>query len=173
MSRCRAISNCAPRGSRSGRRGDRGATLAELLVVLVIISILAVTTLPFAETAAQRRKELALRETLRDVRTAIDDFHADWKAEEISGEETVSENGYPLTLELLVDGVEDSEGDTRRYLRRLPRNPFGAGTTVEAQWRFLGYADPADTLVWNGEDVYDLRPVTDKIALDGTEISSW
>ena len=156
-------------------RGQRGATLAELLVVLVIIAILAVTTLPFAETAAQRRKELALREALRDVRTAIDRFHIDWEEDALSdADEVASENGYPLTLELLVTGVTDDEGTPRRYLRRLPRNPFApAGGEITAGWRLLGYADPTDALVWNGEDVYDLRPVTDKTALDGSDIADW
>ncbi|NNF24152.1 MAG: type II secretion system protein [Rhodobacteraceae bacterium] len=167
--------NSDHRGSRSSRPGDRGATLAELLVVLVIVSILAVVTVPMAETSVQRRKEVALRETLRDVRSAIDRFHADWEAEVIAeGDPATSEDGWPVQLSVLVEGVEDTEGKRRRYLRQLPRNPF-APDAAEPQdaWRILGYADPPDALVWNGTDVYDLRPRSEKTALDGTEIADW
>ncbi|PUB17049.1 type II secretion system protein [Yoonia sediminilitoris] len=158
---------------RCSRSKDRGATLAELLVVLVIIGVLAVVTVPIAETAVQREKEMALRETLRDVRTALDAFNADFRAEEIS-EAAASENGWPPTLEVLITGVEGTDGRTRRYLRSLPRNPFARQNRgLEEQWRVLGYTDPPDAEIWNGVDIYDIRPRTDKTALDGTQIADW
>ncbi len=173
MFQSRKVLNWDRRALLSNRVSDRGATLAELLVVLVIISVLAVITIPVAETTAQREKEAALRETLRDVRTALDAFNADVRAEEISTS-LASENGWPPTLELLVEGVEGSDGRLRRYLRNAPRNPFAdAEGEFEDQWRILGYTDAPDADVWNGQDVYDIRPRTDKIALDGTEIANW
>lgn len=163
------------RALRSARPNDAGTTLVELLVVLVIISILAVVAAPVAATSAQRNKEFALRETLRDVRTALDQFNADWKAEIIPNEHpAASANGWPVSFEVMVEGVEDSDGTLRRYLRKVPRNPFQPkGQGVQGQWRILGYSDPVDVQVWNGEDIYDLRPLTDRVALDGTAIAEW
>ena len=175
MFRCLTTSNCALRGSSYVKPGERGATLAELLVVLAILSILAAVAVPFAETTVDRRKEVALRETLREVRTAIDRFHDDWRAG-VFGEapDRVSENGFPTELALLVDGLADEDGQTRRYLRRVPANPFATKeASLEDHWLFLGYADPPDAQIWNGEDIYDLRAVTEKTALDGTPIADW
>lgn len=162
------------RGSSYARAAERGATLAELLVVLAIMSILAAIAVPFAETAALRGKEHELRETLRDVRDALDRFNDDWRTGAFEAAEGVSDNGYPTEIGLLVEGVTDKDGAHRRYLRDFPRNPFGErGTDPEDQWLFLGYADPPDATIWNGEDIYDLRALTERIALDGTPIAEW
>lgn len=163
--------------SPSSKRGERGTTLIELLVVLAIVSVLAVTALPFAEVAVQRRKETELRDTLREVRMAIDAFHIDWRDEEIPADDAiVSQNGFPVTLSVLVTGLEGPgpDGGLKRYLRRLPENPFAdADQPQDAHWDLLGYTDPVDAASWNGEDVYDLRPNTDRKGLDGTEIATW
>lgn len=174
MFRCRMTSSLGPRGSSSVKAGERGATLAELLVVLVILSILAVVAIPFAETTVQRQNEQALRSALRDVRTALDRFNDDLRAG-VFGDTSdgISENGFPDDLQVLVDGLADDEGATRRYLRRLPTNPFAKNAELEDQWLFLGYTDPPDASVWNGEDIYDLRAVTERTAIDGTALADW
>ena len=163
LARARLAGDAAP------GRGEAGTTLVELLVVLAIVSILAVAAIPLAETAVQRRHELALRETLRTTRSAIDAFHDDWAAERIAvDDEAASEAGYPVSLDVLVEGVElDTDPPAlRRYLRRLPENPFEGG------WRLRGHAqDPGGA--WDGEDVYDLSADTDRLALDGTRLSDW
>ncbi len=160
------------------RHGETGATLAELLVVLAIISILAVTAVPFAETTMQRRKEIELQETLRSVRQAIDAFHQDWRANRFSRTElAASINGYPVTMDVLVNGVdvalESGARQKRRYLRAPPTNPFAArGAGTDEAWRLIGYAQPGGG-AWNGQDVYDLRAVTAKEALNGARLSDW
>jgi general secretion pathway protein G len=54
-----------------------GFTLIELVVTLVVLSILALGTVPLMQNAVRRQKEQRLRETLRDVRQAIDEFKRD------------------------------------------------------------------------------------------------
>ena len=51
-----------------------GFSLIELLVVLAIVSVLATIGLPLAELAHRRTQEEALRQGLRDIRRALDDY---------------------------------------------------------------------------------------------------
>jgi general secretion pathway protein G len=155
----------------------RGLSLIELLVTLVIVSILAAAALPYAETTIRREKELELRRALRDVRSAIDRFNDDWQAGRIPrSTEGVSEDGYPGTLGVLVDGVDsgDARGGKRRYLRRIPRDPMaGATLDPEQHWVLRGYQDETDAIVWGKTDVYDIRSGSEATALDGTRYRDW
>ena len=166
------------RGSSSARRAAlRGLSLIELLVTLVIVSILAAAALPYAETTIRREKELELRRALRDVRGAIDRFNDDWRAGRIPrSADGASEDGYPRTLGVLVAGVDsgDARGGKRRYLRRIPRDPFaGSNQDPEAHWVLRGYQDETDAVVWGRKDVYDIRSGSEAAALDGTRYRDW
>ena len=55
----------------------RGFTLFELVITLTVLSIMIMGTIPLAQNAARRQRELRLRETLRMVRNAIDEFKRD------------------------------------------------------------------------------------------------
>lgn len=154
-----------------------GLTLVELLVVMVIITILASVAMPYVEITVQRDKEIQLKRSLRMVRVAIDRFHEDWQEKRLSSVNHVaSDDGYPVNLTYLVDGVDLSgsiEGK-RYYLRRIPRNPFAKkNTSIEEQWILRGYRDAPDALSWNNQDVYDIRVGSSKIALDGTTYDTW
>lgn len=167
-----------PRASWSNSRWQAaGLTLVELLVTLAILSILATAALPYAEITVRREKEWELRRALRDVRQAIDIFHDDWKVGRISKTaDGASEDGYPKTLGTLVAGVDggDAKGSKRRYLRRIPRDPFAdAGQRIEEQWLVRGYQDEPESKTWNGRDVYDLRSTSPGVALDGTFYRDW
>jgi len=155
----------------------KGFTLIELLVTLAILSILATATLPFVEITVVRNKELELHSALREVRTAIDNFHEDWERNRISKTNTnVSDDGYPRSLVILVEGVEsnDAKGGKRRYLRRVPRDPFSEkGNVPEESWAIRSYQDDVDATVWSGMDVYDIRSKSDRTALDGTRYRDW
>lgn len=154
-----------------------GLTLVELLVALAVLSILAAAALPSVETIVIRNKEIELHRSLREMRTAIDNFHEDWVSGKISKTSpSTSEDGYPRTLQILVDGLETTgaKGGKRRYLRRIPREPFAeSGQGAEESWVVRGYQDDVDATIWGGDDVYDVRSASDKIALDGTKYRDW
>jgi general secretion pathway protein G len=54
-----------------------GFTLLELIITLTVLAILVMGTIPLAQNATKRQKELRLRENLRAMRAAIDEFHRD------------------------------------------------------------------------------------------------
>ena len=56
---------------------EKGFTLFELIVTLTVLMILVMGTVPLAQNAVKRQKELQLRATLRDIRNAIDEFKRD------------------------------------------------------------------------------------------------
>ncbi len=58
-------------------RTANGFTLFELVVTLTVLAILVMGSLPLAQNAVKRDRELRLRETLRQIRNAIDEFKRD------------------------------------------------------------------------------------------------
>ena len=66
------------RGKCSGvSQIERGFTLFELVVTLTVLAVLVMGTIPLSQNAVKRNKEIRLRETLRLVRQAIDEFKRD------------------------------------------------------------------------------------------------
>lgn len=59
------------------RTSQNGFTLFELIITLSVLAILVMGTIPLAQNAVRRQKELRLREVLREMRSAIDEFHRD------------------------------------------------------------------------------------------------
>ena len=54
-----------------------GFSLLELIITLTVLAILVMGTIPLAQNAVKRQKELRLRENLRELRNAIDEFRRD------------------------------------------------------------------------------------------------
>lgn len=162
---------------RNRRLDERGFSLVEMLVVLALLAILAAVTMPYAEVTVKRDKELELRRDLRAMRTAIDRFHEDWQDGVIARMgAAVSDDGYPRALRVLVNGAEENgpRPAKRKYLRRVPENPLGdKDLPPERQWGLRSYADPADSSVWGGGDVYDVYCPGDQKALDGSYYHDW
>jgi general secretion pathway protein G len=110
-----------------------GFTLFELVVTLTLLAILIMGTLPLAQNAVKRDREVRLRETLRLIRNAIDEFkrdtigacpagqnriddrrqppaQADPRSRVVIDDCTIFDNEnldrYPPSLDVLVDGVK-------------------------------------------------------------------
>ena len=56
---------------------EKGFSLMELVITVTVLTILTLGVLPLVKISVKRQKEQQLRETLRQIRTAIDDFHRD------------------------------------------------------------------------------------------------
>jgi general secretion pathway protein G len=161
-----------PRLTKSA--GERGLTLIELLISITILALLASVALPMAEIAATRGKEIELRRALREVRSAIDAWKDDFDRAVLEKKiiSSINENGYPESLEELVEG-SDWGGlypYKRRYLRRIPVDPFDE---YDEGWGLRSYADDPDSTVYGGEDVYDIYSQSRRTALDGTLYNTW
>jgi general secretion pathway protein G len=60
------------RGAAAG-----GWTLIELVITMTVMSVLTLAIIPIVRTSVRRQKEQRLREALREMRNAIDEFHRD------------------------------------------------------------------------------------------------
>src|SRR5689334_769040 len=56
---------------------EQGFSLIELVIVITVLTIMTLGVLPLVKVAVRRQKEQQLRDTLRQIRTAIDEFHRD------------------------------------------------------------------------------------------------
>ena len=161
-------------GQSRARRG-RGFTLIELLVTLAILALLGTLVIPVAQVTIQRRQEQDLREALHEIRSAIDAYKQAYDDGRIT--KTLGGNGYPKTLEVLVDGVPDLRNPKRAkiyFLRRIPRDPFNPepGGSESQTWGKRSYASEAEEPK-EGEDVYDVYSTSEKVGLNSIPYRKW
>ncbi len=57
--------------------GAGGWTLIELVITMTVLAILSLGVIPLVKTAVKRQREYQLRESLREMREAIKEFHRD------------------------------------------------------------------------------------------------
>lgn len=150
-----------------------GYTFVELLIVITIVLILASAVQPLAKVAITRQKESELRRVLREMRTAIDKYKDAADAQMIPPTELkVGAEGYPPTLDTLVDGVSvanDATGRKLKFLRRVPIDPM----TGTDEWGLRAYQDKPDTSSWGGQNVFDVYSKSGGTALDGSKYRDW
>lgn len=152
-----------------------GFTLIEMVITVAIVALLATAAFPMTDLAVQRTRERELQRSLREIRNAIDAYKQ--ASDEGRITKSVDESGYPRKLEDLVNGVDDSKSPKRRkiyFLRRIPRDPFNADTTLApaATWGKRSYASPPDD-PREGDDVYDVYSLADGKGIDGRPYREW
>jgi general secretion pathway protein G len=154
-------------------RGSGGYSLVELLAVTVVLSVLASAVMPLAQVTVQRTREVELRRSLRELRTAIDHFKDAADLQQIAATDLkAGAEGYPPTLETLVEGVRasgDATGRKLKFLRRVPMDPM----THSQEWGMRSYQDDSDSSSWGGQNVYDVYSKSGGTALDGTKYVDW
>ena len=148
----------------------QGFTLVELVVTLAILGVLGTIAVPVAELAYKRTKEQELRYNLRQIREGMDAYKRAWDEGRIT--KKVNESGYPPTLEILVDGVEDLRSPTKAkiyFLRRIPPDPLAP---AGEKWGLRSYASPPDEPK-SGDDVYDVYSLNPGTGINGVPYRQW
>jgi general secretion pathway protein G len=81
---------------RTGR--ESGFSLIELVITITVLTILTLGVLPLVKVSVKRQKEQQLRETLRQMRMAIDEFHRDTLGINCSGVAIVTGQPPPVPV---------------------------------------------------------------------------
>jgi general secretion pathway protein G len=153
----------------------RGFTLIELVVTIVIIGVLTSAAMPLLQLTTQRAKENELHESLRILRTAIDAYK--YAADSGRIRRVMGDSGYPPSLQLLVDGVEDATSEKKAmvyFLRHVPRDPFypDPNTAASDTWGLRSYQSPPND-PQPGDDVFDVYSMSAGKGLNGIPYREW
>jgi prepilin-type N-terminal cleavage/methylation domain len=152
------------------RSRQKGLTLVELIVAFTIMAMLTAMAVPLARYKVRRDKERELRWALREIRTAIDRYK-DEADKGTLGPIKLGTEGYPESLEILVEGVKlpTAEDKKIRFLRRIPKDPF----TNSTDWGKRSMKDDPKSMTFSGDHVFDVYTKTTERAADGTPYSEW
>jgi general secretion pathway protein G len=156
-----------PRTPVSGRSG---MTLIELIVATTIMMILTYMAVPMARSRVRRERERALRESLHEIRHAIDQYK-DAADKNQFGAIKVDTEGYPESLDVLVDGVKIANQVDKKvkFLRRIPIDPM----TNTRDWGKRSMQDDPKSTAWGGQNVFDVYTTSMDKSPDGTPYSEW
>ena len=129
------------------KRSQRGFTLIEVLVVMVIITILAGISVAMYGNSITQAQEAVLRTDLKEMREAIDAYHAD-------------KNKWPPALDALV---------TEKYIRDVPVDPI----TKAADWRTTP-SEPDPTNPLDEPGISNVNSASDRTsAFTNTPYAEW
>ena len=134
------------RDRRSLARGDRGFTLLELMVVASIIVVLAAIAVGRYDRTVIKAHEVVLKQDLRDMRKAINDY-------------TLDKEAAPNSLDDLVPN----------YIRDVPKDPM----TGAKDWNSSN-CDTLLRPEQVAGGLCDVNSSSQKVSpFDGTPYSSW
>ena len=152
------------------RRNQRGLTLIELIVAFTIMMVLSTMAVPLARSKVRRERERELNRALQEIRNAIDKYKDAADSNQL-GQQKVGTEGYPETLEMLVEGVKRAgQVDTKiKFLRRIPKDPM----TNSTDWGKRSMQDDPKAMSWGGQNVFDVYTKSTDKATDGTAYSEW
>ncbi|MGD0500284.1 MAG: type II secretion system protein [Bryobacteraceae bacterium] len=152
------------------RAKQKGLTLVELIVAFTILLVLTTMAVPLARSKVRAERERDLRDALSEVRYAIDRYH-DFAMNNYFGPIKQGSDGYPESLEILVDGVplNNAQGTKMRFLRRIPIDPF----TGKAEWGQRSDQDDPKAESWGGQNVFDIYSKTAEKGSDGKPYAEW
>jgi general secretion pathway protein G len=182
------------------RRQQRGMTLIELIVAFTILVMLTTMAVPLARNKVRREKEKELRMALRDIRAAIDKYK-DMADKGQLGQLKADADGYPETLEALVEGVKvtgqpggqagvmgpqqqqgipgapgqaaGSLSDSgEKKIRFLRRMPKDP-FTGGTDWGKRSSRDDPKSSAWGGQNVFDVYSKTMEKTANGTPYAEW
>lgn len=152
------------------RSRERGLTLVELIVAFTILSILSTMAVPLARYKVRRDKERDLADALRTMRKAIDAYKDASLANKIQTK--MDADGYPETLQQMVDGVklsQSADGKVVKFLRAIPIDPM----TGTREWGIRSEQDDPLSTSWGRQNVFQVYTKSTDTARDGTPYSSW
>ena len=149
---------------------QRGLSLIELIVAFTILLILTSMAVPLARARVRGEKERELHWALREMRNAIDKYK-DMADQGLLGPQKLGAEGYPESLEVLVEGVKMAgQVDKKmRFLRRIPKDPM----TNSTDWGKRSMQDDPKSNGWGGQNVFDVYTKSNDKAPDGTSYSEW
>jgi general secretion pathway protein G len=152
------------------RRNQSGFSLIELIVAFTILLILTTMSVPLARSKVRSERERELRRVLIEMRHAIDKYK-DYADQGLLGPQKLGAEGYPESLEVLVDGVKLSgQVDKKvRFLRHIPKDPM----TNSTDWGKRSMQDDPQSTAWGGQNVFDVYTKSTEKAGDGTSYSEW
>jgi general secretion pathway protein G len=149
---------------------QQGLTLVELIVAFTILSILSTMAVPLARYKVRRDKERDLADALRTMRKAIDAYKDASLANKIQTK--MDADGYPETLQQMVDGVklsQSADGKVVKFLRAIPIDPM----TGTREWGIRSEQDDPLSTSWGRQNVFQVYTKSTDTARDGTPYSSW
>ncbi|GAA6133188.1 type II secretion system protein [Halopseudomonas sabulinigri] len=133
-----------------------GFTYVEVIVSLAILGLIASLCAPLWALQIERDKKQELRVALREIRSAIDEYHEAYLAGKI--EQRTGDYGYPRSLKELVEGVPDvsrTDGRELYFLRRIPSNPYSKNSQAQDQWKIIYYRKKT-ALSLNSQELIDV-----------------
>ena len=141
-------------------------------VVSLVTSVVARILAPVLSSDVQGRSLIALAEVVRD---AIDDYKE--AADQGLIKKQPDETGYPPTLQILVQGVENKRDPKKGkvyFLRRIPRDPFATDAALanEETWGKRSYNSSFEEPE-AGDDIYDVYSLSPQIGINQRPYREW